>query len=200
MTGSSKRSTLTYPVATADKATELPTAQYVEDAITALAATGAKLPSPMTFGKRTASQSIGQDGRVTVVWNPRTINVGAALDANGILTIPENGNYLFWVALQATITGNYQSSQGQVQIRYRAILRDITNALDFGDFFNYTYGATQAAFTNKQSGLRLELGLVAGQQLRVDATTQAIGATSVISSSQVDGSTENNNLIVWKVS
>jgi hypothetical protein len=196
MTGTSKRAALTYPVADTEKGTEIPTAKYVEDAIASLG-TG-KLPTPLIFAKRASVITLGQDVRSTVVWNPRVINQGALLDSNGIITIAEAGSYLFTVSLQATITGNYQSSQGQVQIRYRSILSIISAGVDAGDFFNYCYGSTQATFTNKQQGFRLEQ-LSAGTTLDIDVTTQAIGASNVISSSQVDGSAANNYLMMWRV-
>jgi hypothetical protein len=196
MTGAVKRPALAFPVAGGEKGTEVPTAQYVEDAIASLG-TG-KLPSPLIFAKRASVITLGQDVRSTVIWNPRVINQGAILDSNGIITIAEAGSYLFMVSLQATITGNYQSSQGQVQIRYRSILANVGTGIDAGDFFNYTYGATQATFTNKQQGFRLEQ-LSAGTTLDIDVTTTAIGASSVISSSQIDGSAANNYLMVWRV-
>jgi|GEM_PF-3884819 hypothetical protein len=198
MTGTAKRSVLTFPVAGGEKSTEIPTAQYVEDAIAALA-TSNKLPAPLIFARRSAAIALGQDNRQTVIWNPRVINAGNLLDANGIITIAETGAYLFFLSLQGSITGNYQSSQGQVQIRFRGILQNAGGAFDVGDFFTYTYGATQATFINKQSGFRFETGLSAGTTLRIDTITQAIGASSVISSSQIDASAANNYLIVWRV-
>lgn len=198
MTGTSKRATLTYPVASADKATEIPTAQYVEDAIAALAVSN-RLPTPLIFARRSSVLTLGQDVRSTVVWNPRVIYTDSLLNSSGVITIQDAGNYLFYLSLQASITGNYQSSQGQVQIRFRGILYNSGASVDAGDFFNYCYGATQATFQNKQQGFRLETGLSVGTTLTIDAATQVSGASSVISSSQIDGTQANNFFMMWRV-
>lgn len=198
MTGSAKRSVLNYPAPTEDLAQEIPTAQYVEQAIAQ--ARISAIPKPIIFAKRASSITLGQNKKAKIIWNPRVIYDSTILDSNGIITIPEDGDYLFYLALKFVVIGNYQSNQGQQQFDCEGILYNQSSSADVGYICVERHNVGQATYVRYIQGMRYEPDISAGTQLIIQAGTYKIGtADYVISSSRVDSDAAHNYLLVWRV-
>lgn len=198
MTGTSKRAILNYPVAAGDRNTEIPTAQYVEDAIAAQGV--GLLAKPVLWTKRITDQVVcnnqSSSGNVRVVWD--STQLGSANLNNGVFTVPVAGNYLFYLGLLLQLQPN--SATEPVLSRNRAWLNNISASTELDSFFRaeqrlpYTVPALI-----QQGGLILLTGLSAGTQLEVRASiSYTNGATAYSNPSEVVGSV-SNNLIAWRV-
>ncbi|MBW4633569.1 MAG: hypothetical protein KME30_17220 [Iphinoe sp. HA4291-MV1] len=205
-TGTTKRDTLSYPVATTDKPKEVPTAQYVEDAIAALAF--AKLGDPLVYARRVAQLSLSLATRAIIAWDNRVINVGTVLDTNGNFTVPINGNYLFYTKQTFQLNGAFAGNQTRGIVR--AILtRSSPSGTDYGDFYLDNFPTVNDSWQIRRDGWTFQSGLVAGEvyQVRALVDSQQLGGTgstpmqsSGNSIAPGGGGGANNFLLIWQTS
>lgn len=198
MTGTSKRSAVSYPIAEAEKDTEIPTIRYVENTVTGLAFT--RLSSPIVFARRVTAQSVSLGTRTTILWDNRVINTGTVIDTNGNFTVPATANYLFYVKLSLTIVGLYAGNQTRGNIR--CILT--SGATEIGDLFLDNFATVNDTWYLRREGWRFEANLTQGDvyQIRYLIDSQSLGGSSTqgISSSgnAITGSNVNNQLLIWR--
>jgi hypothetical protein len=197
MTGTSKRAALSFPVATAEKATEISTAQYVEDAIAALGV--GLLPRPIVWTRRTSDQIVcnngSSSGNVRVAWDSTLL--GSANMSGGIFTVPTAGNYLFYVNLNLQLQPN--SATEPTKSGARAYL----SSLSVGELEGFFRTEKRLPYTVSSlfqgNGLVYLSSLSAATQIEVRANIYySNGATAYSDPSEIIGGSQNN-LIIWRV-
>lgn len=199
MTGNSKRGVVSYPIAEAEKDTEIPTIRYVENTVTGLAFS--RLGSPLVFARRINTQSVNLATRTTILWDNRVINTGTTLDTSGNFTVPANGDYIFYIKLFLTIVGVYAGNQTRCNMR--GILH--SGSTEIGDLFHDNFATVNDTWYVKREGWRYEPGLTQGEvyQLRYLIESQSLGGSgsSGVSSTgnNIAASNVNNQLLIWRI-
>lgn len=196
MSGSAKRSALTYPLESSEKSTEIPTAQYVEDAIAA--AGSGFLPKPLVWARRTTNQLVcsagSSNGDVAVAWD--SVALGAAQVSNGIISIPESGNYLIAVSLHMRAQAN--SSQSGRDMMFRAYIQ--RDGSDVGELFRNFGKAYYTGYEELQTfGLYYLHQLNALDAITVRANIRYYNATAFGADSSILGGLQRNYCLLWRV-
>lgn len=205
-TGTTKRDALNYPVATSEKSKEVPTAQYTEDAINAIAFS--RLGDPLVYARRIGQLSLSLATRQIVAWDNRVVNQSTMLDTNGNFSIPADGNYLFYCKMLFSLVGAFAGNQTRGIVR--AILtRSSPSAVDYGDLFRDNFGTVGDTWQIMREGWSYQPNLVAGEvfQVRALVDSQQLGGTTSTpmqssghSIAPGGGGGANNLVTLWRVS
>lgn len=196
-TGSTKRATLTYPVATGDLTTEIPTADYVEQAILAKGYGG--FAAPLVHARRINEFSLTRDTTSVIIWDNRVINTGTLVDTNGRIAIAATGNYLFFFTGLFEYSGSASASTNRSQTSL--IVSQDTGGGAFSDLGNIIFenDTSQAAvFRDRKLGFGF-YALTAGLSYCVRALLAGTGLNSSGHSLSPGGSGQNNYFLMWKV-
>ncbi len=200
--GTLKRPALTYPVATAEKATEIPTAQYIEDALAATSL--AKMPQPIVFVRRSSNQTIcndgGTSGTATVIWNDAVIGANL-INGSSAFVVPDTGSYIFGLMLQ--MRGRANNAYEQTKITMRGLLYQIGFG-ELGNFFRHDFRAVYSTFLDYQAfGFRFQVTLNQNTQVDVRANISYSNGANAYNPdgdtpSAIIGSSVQNYLLIWK--
>lgn len=143
--GKVKRGVLSYPITNAaDRLTEVPTAQYVDDGLAAIARLGA----PLVHARRVTQFNLTASTEYDVFWDNRIINTGNILDTNGVFTIPENGRYLIYCKLSFRVVGTFAGNRSRVIL----ISRLWQAGANIGEFFNDNQSTVDGTFSLRRDG------------------------------------------------
>lgn len=192
-TGTVKRSALTYPVAEAERPTEVPTAQYVEDAIASIGS--GLFPKPIVYATISSHPSV--DTNAPIIWDSAPINTGSPLSlSNGRFTPPETGSYIIGLMITLRAAAAYSANTKRMILRI-TFNRVSPSAIELGDFFKIDTGATTTSIDRRQFGMRYHASLDKAHTYETRALFDAYD-TSIISQSIVGG-VGNNYLLIWRV-
>jgi hypothetical protein len=197
-TGSTKRGALSYPVASADLSTEVPTAQYVESAIDARNY-GVFTP-PLIFARRVNQQASDRDVSAVIFWDNRVINTGNILDTSGRFTVPAAGNYLIFFTGLYEYSGSAGSSSSRATT---SLILSVDNGsssyTDVGNILFENDQAQAATWRDRKQGIMFAPGLTTATNYVIRSLLQGSGLNATGHSISPGGGGTNNYFLLWKI-
>lgn len=187
--GSTRRDPLLYP-APKTGADQVVDVGYLNKAIND---SKSLLPRPLLYARRVGANSLTKGVATVVQWNNRKIYDPAVLGTNGIITIPEDGYYLFCCSLSFRINGTYSTNSTRSLIQ--ALL--LVGGTQVGKFFALDESSYNSAWFCQHQGWQVRQ-FTKGDQVSLAAYINGGAMSGGTFAYEGSTSGDNNFFLMWR--